>query len=107
MLRTEQKRSQRRRKKVTLNLDAEPYETVQALIRQIPGISVSDLVSDALQMIADRFVPLIDQMAAVGPRERLQLLEQLYGQLSGQQALEFARTYEALGKKGAEDVDDG
>lgn len=98
MLRTEQKRQAVRRRKVTLNLDVEPYETVQALIKQVPGVSVSDIVSDMLRMLSDRFIPVVQQMAEAGPRERLQMLERLYGDLSGQQALEFARTYESLGK---------
>lgn len=108
MLRMEQKRQEKpRRKKVTLYLDAEPYDQMRDLLKQARGFSVSDLVSDMLRTMAEEFVPMINQMLDASPRERLKLIEKLYGELSGQSALEFARTYEYVAKRGEEEERQG
>jgi hypothetical protein len=87
----------KKRQKVTLMVDSTTYRKVRTAVDQMPGISVSDLVSDLLAAVIDELGPRFIEMAqAKNHTERLQMLDKLYADLSGAQALEYARTYARL-----------
>jgi len=95
-----------KRQKVTLMLDSRVYRKVRGLVDPVKGISVSDIVSDLLGAVVDQIGPVLLRMAqAKNHTERLQIIDEYYAEASGQQALEYARTYTAL-MAGREQEDD-
>jgi hypothetical protein len=86
-----------KRQKVTLMLDSRVYRKVRTAVDQVKGVSVSDLVSDLLGAVIDELAPVFVRMAqAKNHTERLQIIDEFYADVSGAQALEYARTYTVL-----------
>jgi hypothetical protein len=92
-----------KRQKVTLNVDTKAYRAIRVVVDKLPGVSVSDVVSELLLAVSDDLVPLAERIAAAkNHTQRLAVLEEHYKNTSGQYALEFVRAYAAVEAAGKE-----
>lgn len=75
---------------MTLTLDADVKAGVVELLASLPGkVSFSELVDDLLRNFLVEVAPMVKQVVAAAPGERVQLMEQL----AGQQMLSFGRQF--------------